>query len=141
MPPEEQKEQQKRGPKGPWKFTEEFIEELATKLEQYTEANPLPIWSDFCYNHKLHRQIAQDLCAKSQKFSDAYERMMGRQEGGLIKAGISGKGNSSFITFIMKNNHGYKDRTDVAHSGADQFLEGLVQRAAARKAKKEKQNG
>jgi len=133
---------EKCGPKGPSKYTPEYIEEAAAKLNLFTDNTTLPIWADFCYNNGIHRQLAADFCSKNERFSDAFERMMGKQEGGLIRAGISGKGNSTFIAFIMKNNHGYKDKTEMAHSGMDQFLEGLVQRAAAKKKhNKEKLSG
>ena len=131
----------KCGPKGPSKYTPEFIEEAATKLKAYIDATTLPIWAEFCYNNSIHRQLASDFCSKNERFSDAFEIMMSKQESQLMKAGVTGKGNSTFIAFILKNNHGYKDKTEMAHSGMDQFLEGLVQRAAKNKKKKAALNG
>lgn len=58
--------------------------------------------------------------ANTQKypgFSEAFHYAKQKQKELLIRCGIANAGNSQFIQFILKNNHGMKDTTDLTNNG------------------------
>ena len=113
----------KPGPDGPSKYTDEFLKALTSKLKDYTDRTPFPIWAEFCCNSNINRNIRKELCERCAEFSCAFEKMMAKQDGFLTRAGISGRTNSGFVKFLMINNHkkddgsAYRDKQDHELSG------------------------
>ena len=54
---------------------------------------------------------------KYPEFSESMGKISQLAEVGLIEGGLTGKYNSSFAQFIAKNNHDYRDKQEVEHSG------------------------
>ena len=52
-----------------------------------------------------------------KEFSGTLKKISQLAEVGLIEGGLSGKYNASFAQFLAKNNHGYRDKQEVEHSG------------------------
>lgn len=108
----------------PPKYTAEFAEELAVRLEQYTEENKCPIFDEFCYINKIDKRESKKLCELSERFLEIFRLYKAKQASQLIKVGITGKGNSGFIKFLLINNHfrddneKYQDKIEQEMTGA-----------------------
>jgi hypothetical protein len=124
-------EEIKAGPKGPSKYTAEYIEDITTKLEAYIDSVNLPLWSEFCGKNRCPRRLARDFCAQSERFSDTYERLMALQEAALQRLGIAGKGNATVIALILKTHHDYKDKSEIGSTPEiTEFLRGVIRKAS-----------
>ncbi len=54
---------------------------------------------------------------KNPLFLNALRDLDGEQHQHLINRGMNGTGNSTITQLILKNNHGYKDKQELEHSG------------------------
>ena len=102
----------------------EFFNEL---IEWFIAKNDNVFLNDFLYfeymvNHKeLKRTTFEDLPTylknKFTSCSKLYNIALKMQETRLIKLGIFNKLNAAMTKFILINNHGWKDKTEVEETG------------------------
>jgi hypothetical protein len=96
----------KTGPHGPSKNTEEFADNIADQLDEYTDKTQYPMWCEFAYKRPVSLTDPPRLKAISQKFCASYEGMLEKQQSALWKMGLSGKGNAAIVKLALGNNHG-----------------------------------
>jgi len=108
----------KRGPKGPSKYTPEFIEAEAEALLKYCNESTIPFLKDFCGKRGYHSgRIAE--FAKNEKFSEALLIYKDKIETQIVYGSITGKLNATFAIFTLKNIAGWRDKTEHELSGPD----------------------
>jgi hypothetical protein len=66
----------------------------------------------------IRRSTVYEWAKESKEFSDILDRVMQKQEKGLLKGGIEGTYNST-ITKLMLTKHNYSDKQETALTGAD----------------------
>ncbi len=123
----------KRGPKDPSKWTKKAIDALADKLLDYTESTPIPLFCGFCFRNGIREQAISEFSAKNKKFSEAAERMLAKQKENYIVGGLTEKFNSGMVQFMLVNNHGMKNKSEV--DGTMKVTHELFLRDVIRKAK------
>ena len=74
-----------------------------------------PIWAtDFAYKQGFSVQrLCEFDCKENPRFSEAYARVKALQEQDLVQKGLTNRYNAQFTMFVLKNNHGWKDRQDI----------------------------
>lgn len=98
----------KRGPKGPSKWTESFIEEQAGLLQEYTLATPegkFPSVEDFCKNRPYSAARLSELKETNEKLSEAIKKIQELQVAKVLNGEVW---NPAVGIFLMKN-RGWKD--------------------------------
>lgn len=106
----------KRGPKGPSKYTEAFIESEADALLEYAKTAEIPFLKDFCWQRGYGSQRISEFM-NNAKFSEALNRFKDRLETQLVFGGLTNKLNSYMVMNTLKNVAGWRDKQEVEHSG------------------------
>jgi len=63
----------------------------------------------------IYMGIAKDTIieyGKMPQFSDSYKKALALAEGSLVHGALHGKYNPTISIFLLKNNHGYKDKQE-----------------------------
>ena len=124
----------KPGPKGPHKYTPEFIEKEADALKEYFESTAIPFFKDFCSKRGYPSQYVSDVFLRNEKFARVHAMMKDIQESKLFYGSLTNKINYKFAIFALKNVAGWRDVKDHKHEGNVTF-------AAIMKAVSENGNG
>jgi hypothetical protein len=103
----------------PTKLTPELLE----KAKQYIDGGYLtdelvPTIAGLACYIDIRRSTAYEWAKDNQEFSDIFERIMAKQENGLLKGGLAGDYNPT-IAKLMLTKHGYSDKQETALTGAD----------------------
>lgn len=106
-----------KGSCGAYKYTKEFVDELADKLLIYAETHSLPFLKDFAYENKIPAEEISRTCAKNEKFKRALNILKDRQEMQILRGGLAGKLNPAMAIFTLKNCSGWRDKQELEHSG------------------------
>jgi len=87
------------------------------------EQTKLPKIEEFCEVIGIDDDTAVEWCKKypDSEFSAAIKRVRTVQKGELIDDGLFGgkEVNAAMAIFLLKNNHGMKDRTDITTNDKD----------------------
>ena len=106
----------------PLKWTEKEAMILANELIDWMLESPNNIWFEsFIYiEKKLYPQLLSELANNYPDFAESLKRAKKIQEGKIIDGALQQKTNVAMSIFLLKNNHGYKDKNEQAieHSGA-----------------------
>jgi hypothetical protein len=101
----------KMGPKGPMKYTPDFLEELTVKFNAYIDRTTIPFIKEFCFENNLNLDcIIRDCVSNSKDFKEAYHRLKYKQEVNLVRATLMGKTNPAMAIFCLKNVSGWRDQ-------------------------------
>lgn len=84
-----------------------------------------PTITDFARKYNITRSSINLWATKYPDFSEALKQIKELQKEIIIKGAITGVFNASFSIFAMKNIAGWRDKTDIEHSGSITW-EGLV---------------
>ena len=108
----------KRGPKGPSKYTEEYLEKLADKLDKWIKVETNYWLGEFAVENEMDRHTLADLAGdeeRCKKLFDTYKKAKQVQENRLVKKGQSKSGNVAFTIFTLKNVSGWRDKQEIEH--------------------------
>ena len=118
--PEELKK--KRGPKGPSKYTSEFIEDLRLKLEEWIK-DPSHWWiTQFAIDQDMWEKHIYDFANEndihfSEKFRESLKKAEQIQKSRLVQLALAKKIDIAMAIFALKNVAGWRDRSELQHSG------------------------
>ncbi len=116
---EKYKNVKKRGPHGPSKYTQEFIEDLADKLIEWMK-NPSNFWlGDFATDNGMWRARLEEFAVQNAKFSSAYKQAKQLQESKLVKGALGKKIDTTMAIFALKNVSGFRDRAEQVNVNID----------------------
>lgn len=91
-------------------------EQLAAKIDEYfdkTEKEDKPRTIIGLINHlKIHKSVFYRMCDKPD-YNDVIKRAKTIVEEGLCERLLEGKGNYVGSIFLLKNHHGYSDKSEV----------------------------
>lgn len=111
------KKMAKRGPKGPSKYTKSYLEEIADKLEDWIQIKTNVWLGDFAAENNMNRHDLSREAPKSEKLFATYKKAKQVQENRLVKLGFSKGANAAFVIFTLKNVAGWRDKTEIEHTG------------------------
>jgi len=109
----------KRTPKKESKrrYTDLVVSKLAKDLIEWID-NPTNFWlGDFAVLNNMGRQRFPELAESNKEFGKAYEIAKQIQENRLVRAGLSNQFNSTMVIFSLKNVAGWRDKSEVEHTG------------------------
>lgn len=122
----------KRGPKGPSRYTPEYKKELAEGLIAFAhkcQANDAPMFAE---EYAISQDVPPDVFSKmankdhsyfNEDFFQAYKVFKKMQERQFAVGAMTGKFDSSFTKFAMKNICGWRDEQHLKGEGvANQVL-------------------
>lgn len=99
-------------------YDEEFINKQADGLLLWLKKDPNNIYfEEFLLDQDIHPKRMYEWIKVNQRFSDAYELAHTRQLQRLKKGTTEKTYDSSFVKFILINNHDYKEKTETKLSG------------------------
>lgn len=101
----------------PTKYDPKFIKEVDKYLTiTGKEQQHLPKIESFALFIGVHKDTLYEWKKNYSEFSDALEKIMLKQAEQLIDDGIYGgkEINATIVKLLLQNNHGMKDRTDMA---------------------------
>lgn len=110
----------KRGPKpgNPYKYTKAFIEKEADALFQYVQTcEMIPFLCEFAPQRGYFSARLSEWAKDNEKLSYALRRFKDIQEHKLLIFGLANKTNAAITALILKNNHDYREKSEVEHSG------------------------
>lgn len=101
-------------------LTRERVKATGDNDYQLTEEvpNEYPTITDFARKIKVNRSSISLWAQKHEEFSIALKEAKELQQEIIIKCGLMGVYNASFSIFAMKNIAGWRDRSEVEHSGS-----------------------
>jgi len=100
----------KTGPKGPSKYTQDFIEKEADALLEFCKTTDRPFLCTFAVQRGYPADVFTDMARANEKFSRALKMFKHFQEDKLIELGMNAK-NPTFMIFALKNVAGWRDVT------------------------------
>lgn len=116
----------------PKKYTKEYLDDLAIKLEQYVDATPIPFLKEFCYQNRLRSDtISKDCYGRSEKFDETVMYLKDKQEVNLVKSALGNKTNPAMAIFTLKNVAGWRDQKNEERK--DERLEDFLEFASTMK--------
>lgn len=95
------------------------------------EANEYPTIGDFCKQNNISRSCINSWAKRHQEFEIALKIAKEYQHEFLIKNALIGRYSAGFAAFAMKNIAGWRDHSEVKHSG-DISLKGILDDAYGR---------
>lgn len=101
----------------PVKYTQEFLDELAIQLDTWIN-NEKNLWiKTFFTERYIPVQLTQELCSRSIRFSEAYERAKVIQEARIFSKALEKKYDGTMARFGLMNNHGWSEKSKTEISG------------------------
>lgn len=100
------------------KWTEEKALKLGADLIKWQKEEPVNIfWEEFIVLERdLYPEIISYLCGKFTSFFKCIEKAKKLQEIKLKKYGTADKLNASITKFVLINEHGWRDKTELDQS-------------------------
>lgn len=104
------------------KWHEDEIKALADELLDWMESEMENIWfNDFFVMKRINRQRISQF-AENKYFAQIYELCKGIQESRMFRAGASKTVNPAMFIIGLKNNHGWRDKTEIEHLGGVKII-------------------
>lgn len=105
----------------PRRYTKAYVEgELVQKLDKWIEkrlAEGEPLWiNGFAIDERIPVSTFSVELNNPEKyplFSKAYARAFEAQQRDIVDNALKNRYNSQFAQFVLKNNHGWKDKSEV----------------------------
>lgn len=101
------------GNKNAEKWTEEEALKLGNELIEWMSFDENFWVKEFLTNNDLNEKTSNYLKDKFLSFSTLLEKAFAIQEKKLVSNGLKNKWNNAMAIFVLKNKHGYKDKTEV----------------------------
>jgi hypothetical protein len=103
---------QGEGGGAPTKYKEEYIALVDDFIARRKEENKIPTIEGFAYEVGVWKDVIYDWMKKHKKFANAIKNLMVMQSDWLQAGIVNNKANVAGGIFLLKNNHGFKDRTE-----------------------------
>lgn len=120
----------KTGPKGPSKYTTEFLDSLAQKLIAYIDeklASNRPLFlKEFAYQNNVPSFALSQLIKTHKEFSKAYNKLKDAQEADLAIGGLTSKYDAGFAFRTLKNVSDWRDEQHVKHDGMNNIFNVVI---------------
>ena len=106
----------------PLKYTLEFCtNEILSFLEiiEKDEKFKFITWQDLVKGKPYSRQRISEWRTQfkdNKLFSDTLKKIEDELENRMFKLGLSNKANTALVIFWLKNNYGWKDKTEIDHT-------------------------
>ena len=84
---------------------------------EYTKQEAIPTMAGLSIYLDVNEDTLYEWLKKGQEFSEAIKRLKSSQKMKLITGGLIKKYDASMAKFELLNNHGYKEKSEVEHSG------------------------
>lgn len=127
----------KRGPKGPSKYTQAFIEAQAEALIYYAEKASKPTEQEYAYTQSLDTKRFSEWAnpenpAYSEKFSEALKKFKNIQYYKWLTLAADGNIPPAVFIFFAKNAMGMRDEQHIKGEGLAPVLQLIVPREGTR---------
>lgn len=105
----------KPGPKGPWKYTETYLDHEADLLLAYAERSKLPTLEEFTESRDYWPEVIQNekFVDRSAKFRLAHKRFKSIQLRKWLCSAANGDINATVFIFFAKNVLGWRDEKHI----------------------------
>lgn len=104
------------------KYCKEIVDffdvKLTKKENNRTIGNELPQFIDFAISIGVCTDTLVEWCKIHKDFSVAYSTAKKLQERLIVANSIQNRYNPYFAQFLLKNNHGWKERQEVEQTGS-----------------------
>lgn len=110
---EEKKKGGQLGNKNAEKWTEEEALKLGNDLLDWMKADDNFWVKEYLIDNDINEKATNYLSHKYDSFLTLLERAFSIQEKKLVSNGLKNKWNNAMAIFVLKNKHGYKDKTEV----------------------------
>ncbi len=97
-----------------WKTEKEFERDIDAYLKHCEENGEPPLVVGFAVFSKCDKDT---VVQTGKRYPVPYKKLITACEQRLVQGGLTGKYNPTVMIFLAKNNHGYRDKQDVEHSG------------------------
>jgi hypothetical protein len=97
---------------------EKMIEWLREKDDEDNDKGNI-FFREFLLDNDLYSDLVDYLCDKYKSFSDLIKKAKEIQEIKLVKFGVGDRLQPAMTIFILKNNHGYRDKQETELTGKD----------------------
>ncbi|MHA1302979.1 MAG: terminase small subunit [Candidatus Heimdallarchaeaceae archaeon] len=97
-------------------YTDEKIEHIRLKFEEYIEKEDVPIIAEFSYLHNVNRARLYEFEKINELFSDTIQKCRDKKESQLEKLGLMNIINPTMAIFSLKQ-LGWRDKQELEHSG------------------------
>ena len=126
------KKKRKSGPKGPWIWTEQRLNQLAEEMEVWADIPGNTMMTKFCAEQGVYVQQLSEFRKTNQRLSLAIKKVKSKEchfleksclyEGFTDASGKFRKVSTTGAIFLLKNNHGYTDNKDSGKDDSRQIL-------------------
>ena len=107
-------EKEKCGPKGPWKYPDEFVEEEAIALIEYVDNHKtIPFECEFAPQRGYYSECLSRWAKRNESFRQALKHFKDVKEHRLVILGLADKVNTTMAIFALKNVSGWRDKKDI----------------------------
>jgi len=116
----------------PKTWTKTAITGLIPKVLDFTERNSCPFLEDFCLENDLCEAHISRFSDINAGFRQAIGRLMRKQKAMVLKGGLTRKFSDGFSKFVLINNHGMKDQSDLNLKGQvshDHFIRDAISKS------------
>ena len=96
----------------PSKYHERFVQEMAEYTKSNFEKDRLPILEEFAYLIDIDGDTIVEWGKKHPRFSAAINKLKTAQSQMLQRGIYDGSGNPTGGSFLLVNNHGFKNKTE-----------------------------
>ena len=98
---------------GPDKYTDDWLEAEALAFEEWMQRPDSVFFKSFAIERGYSPQRLAEFADKSKVFSEVYEKAKAWQECRLAVGGLTKKFEPSLTKFLLANQHGYREKSEV----------------------------
>ncbi len=99
----------------PDKWTQEVLSQLAQDLREWMQRPESIYVKTFCYEKRFLASQAEDFCAKSPEFAEAWKESRQWQEQKLVGHAIFRKTSEGMTKFVLANCHGWREKVEASN--------------------------
>lgn len=110
----------------PTKYNKERIQQVSDYQKMSLEISELPTIEGLAGYLNITTDTIWRWTKSHKKFSDAIKVLKEKQAHLMQSKAISGEYNATMSIFLLKNNHGFKDRQDLDVTSNDEPITGIV---------------
>lgn len=109
----------------PSSYNSKYINSVDEFVKQKVEVGEIPTVEGFSVSLGHHKDTIYEWIKKYPKFSDAIKKLLSYQAQMLQTNGLSQKYNPTMAIFLLKNNHGFKDKTEIDTTSKGERIVGI----------------
>ncbi len=102
----------------PLKYDDNYLNELADKLELWIKDDEHIWYEDFLLENDLLPHHLTLFAERSERFQQAYHKAKVWQRGVLVKGGLSTTFNANITKFVLANTSGWSEKNETKVSGS-----------------------